>query len=125
MITELSSGYWLAFNFQVSHISTEVHFPCDTTFEKDLKEEWAVSQVITAVDYAHNDFVTTLLCGALNYQTVHHLFPGVSQYHYPAIAPIVMQVCKEFNVPYTVLPSFSEALLTHLRFLYKMGNQVE
>lgn len=33
-------------------------------------------------------------------QIEHHLFPGISQYYYPAIAPLVMQTCKEFNVPY-------------------------
>jgi len=123
LLTEIITGYWLAFNFQVSHISTEAVFPCDSTFNKDIEHEWAVVQVITAVDYAHGDFIQTLLCGALNYQTVHHLFPGVSQYHYPAIAPIIMEVCKEYKIPYNVLPSFSDALGTHLRFLYNRGNQ--
>ena len=33
-------------------------------------------------------------------QIEHHLFPGVSQYHYPALAPIVMATCKEFGVSY-------------------------
>jgi len=123
LVTEIATGYWLAINFQVSHISTEAHFPCDTAFERDLKSEWAVSQVITAVDYSHGDFVATLLSGALNYQTVHHLFPGVSQYYYPEIAPIIKQVCKEYGVPYNLLPSFGAALWAHVHYLYKMGNQ--
>ncbi len=40
-------------------------------------------------------------------QVVHHLFPGVCHTHYPAIAPIVLDTCKEFNVPYKVYPSVS------------------
>jgi len=122
LISELACGYWLAFNFQVSHISTEAVFPCDVKFEKNIQKEWAVSQVITSVDYAHNDPLMALLCGALNYQIVHHLFPGVSQYHYPAIAPIIQEVCKEYNVPYNVLPTFSAAISAHIGYLYKMGN---
>jgi len=124
MISEIITGYWLAFNFQVSHISTEAIFPCNDKVEQNLKSEWAVSQVISSVDYAHGSFIPTFLSGALNYQTVHHLFPGVSQYHYPAIAPIVMEVCKKYKVPYNVLPSFKAALYAHVDYMYKLGNQI-
>jgi hypothetical protein len=44
-----------------------------------------------------------------------------AQYHYPAIAPIVMKTCKEFNVPYRVVPSFFEAFSLHLQHLRDMG----
>lgn len=33
---------------------------------------------------------------------IHHLFPGINQYYYPAIAPIVKETCKEYGVPYNV-----------------------
>jgi fatty acid desaturase len=36
---------------------------------------------------------------------VHHLFPSICHTHYPAIAPIVLQTCKEFSVPYMVYPT--------------------
>jgi len=121
-ITELTTGYWLAINFQVSHISTEAFFPCSDHLEPSLKSEWAVAQVITSVDYGHGSFIQTFLSGALNYQTIHHLFPGVSQYHYPDIAPIVMEVCKKYNVPFNVLPSFKEAFFAHVNYMYQMGN---
>jgi len=61
------------------------------------------------------------LCGALNYQTEHHLFPGVSQYHYPAIAPIVRDVCKKYGHPYIYVPSMWEALKLHVVYLKQMG----
>jgi len=35
-------------------------------------------------------------------QVVHHIFPGINQYYYPQIAPIVKQACKEFGVPFNV-----------------------
>jgi len=124
-ISELVTGYFLAFNFQVSHISTETHFPCDAQIEPSLKEEWAVLQVITSVDYGHGSFLQTFLSGALNYQTIHHLFPGVSQYHYPSIAPIVIDVCKKYKIPFNILPSFVDALWAHLNYLYQMGNRIK
>jgi len=124
-LVELIIGYWLAFNFQVSHISTEAIFPCDAQYEPVLSKEWAVVQLLTSVDYGHDSVLQTLLSGALNYQTVHHLFPGVSQYHYPAIAPIIKDVCKKYKLPFNELPNFSDAWAAHVNYLYEMGNLQE
>ncbi len=48
------------------------------------------------------------LPGGLNHQTTHHLFPGVCQYYYPQITPIVRDACKKFGVRYNYLPTFSK-----------------
>ncbi len=44
LVTELASGYWLAFNFQVSHISDAAHFPMGREASDAVHDEWAVSQ---------------------------------------------------------------------------------
>lgn len=124
LLQELALGAWLAFNFQVSHISTSAAFPCDTQLNPEIQGEWAVLQVLSSVDYAHNSQLVTFLSGALNYQTTHHLFPCVSQYHYPAITPIIMQVCKKWKVPFNHLPTFQSAISAHVTYLYEMGNQI-
>ena len=38
-------------------------------------------------------------------QVVHHLFPNICHTHYPAIAPIVVDTCREFGIPYKVFPT--------------------
>jgi len=121
LISEFISGWYLALNFQVSHISPSAAFPDLAEEQSSFKDEWAVSQVKTTVDYGHGSLITAFLCGALNYQTVHHLFPSVSQYHYPAIAPIVMDICKKHKVSYTHIPTFAEALYLHFKHLSDMG----
>lgn len=98
--------------------SLDTHSP-----HKQWDIEWAQLQVRTSVDYAHKSSLMTFMCGALNYQTEHHLFPTVSQYHYPAIAPIVRQTCKEFGVQYNYIDTFTEAFKGHLRHLKKMGQE--
>lgn len=130
---EMITGYWLTLNFQVSHVSPSAevlsNFPIPSKADKSsmdntgkkFKDEWALTQLKTTVDYAHGDKIYTLLSGALNYQTTHHLFPGVSQYHYPAIALIVRKTAKEFGYPYFVLPSFWAALSCHFKQLETMG----
>jgi len=122
-LAEFITGYYLAFNFQVSHVSTTCDYPLGSDDSSEISDEWAVSQVRTSVDYSHGNYLTTFLAGALNYQVTHHLFPCVSQYHYPAIAPIVMEVCKEYEVNYKVLPSFAEAFACHILYLKEMGEK--
>jgi fatty acid desaturase len=122
---ELTTGYWLALNFQVSHVSDVADWPMGDKNSSEVGLEWAKAQAVASVDYSHNNWWTTFCCGALNYQIEHHLFPTVSQYHYPAIAPIVMQVCEKHNVRYNLLPDLPSALYHHLAHLYKLGQKGE
>ena len=117
-IAEFTTGYYLAFNFQVSHVSPAAVWP-DIT--QQMSDEWAINQMHTSVDYGHDSWLATFLSGALNYQSVHHLFPSVSQYHYPAIAPIVKQVCEKYGVRYNYLSSFAAAFHAHVAYLKEMG----
>jgi hypothetical protein len=85
---EFITGYYLAFNFQVSHVSTHCDYPIGNKQTPTIADEWAVSQVCggrllspfsiilntcvlqvkSSVDYSHGKWLTTFLCGALNYQ---------------------------------------------------------
>ncbi|KAF4032229.1 Fatty acid desaturase [Phytophthora infestans] len=121
LLAEFVTGWYLAFNFQVSHVSTACDYPGGDEEVSAIEDEWAISQIKSSVDYAHGSFLTAFLTGALNYQVTHHLFPGVSQYHYPAIAPIIMDVCNKYKIKYTVLPTFSAALAGHFEHLVVMG----
>ena len=123
LTAEMSTGYWLAFNFQVSHVSDIADWPLGDKNSNEVGLEWAVAQTVASVDYSQGDWWTTFCCGALNYQIEHHLFPTVSQYHYPAIAPIVQEVCKKYDVRYNVLPDFYSALYHHLLHLYNLGQK--
>lgn len=145
-IGDYFSGIYLAYNFQVSHITTHVSWPRGGTEEERktmekvaaerkrkglpsedpyavnmLTDSWAVTQVKTSLDYAHDSPITTYLSAALNYQIEHHLFPGISQYLYPEIAPIVQEVCRKHGVPYRYEKTFWAAWKQHVQFLWEMG----
>jgi len=126
--TEFTTGYWLAFNFQVSHISDDADFlfadmkkretgKCPAVFE----QEWAAAQIKTTVDYGHGSPLAAYLSGALNYQTIHHLFPSVSQYHYPAVTPIIMEVAKKHGLEFNVYDNFYDAFSGHIKHLRNLG----
>ena len=131
-------------------------------------------QVKTALDYGHDNPVMAFLCGALNYQArgvggapassdapelcgsapplqiEHHLFPGISQYHYPAIARLVQarsggvgeggcpdplphtppppppqSACAAHGIPYRYERSFFGAFRAHVQHLWEMGQRGE
>jgi len=65
-----------------------------------VQKDWAEMQVITTQDYAHDSAFWTSIVGSLNFQAVHHLFPQISQHHYPLIAPIVKETCAEYGIRY-------------------------
>jgi fatty acid desaturase len=102
----------------VSHVAEELEWPHPNNEEKD---EWAIAQVKASQDWGHGSFIATWFSGALNYQVTHHLFPGLSQYVYPEIAPIILDSCNKFNIPYRVLPGFKEALGSHVGHLRNLS----
>ena len=54
-------------------------------------------------------------------KVVHHLFPWVCHTHYPKIAPIVIDTCKEYGLKYMVYPSFWKAVEAHFRHMAAVG----
>jgi len=73
LVAELAAGAWLAYFFQVNHVS-EGALMTNTEDAKKIKE-WAVLQMESTVEYSHGDPLFTFLSGTLNYQAIHHLFP--------------------------------------------------
>ncbi|CDF33627.1 polyunsaturated fatty acid desaturase [Chondrus crispus] len=130
LATEFTTGYWLAFNFQVSHISDEVDFLFSDTAKREsgkcpavYEQEWAESQIKTTIDYSHDSPLAAYFSGALNYQTIHHLFPCVSQYHYPTVNPLIMDVAKKYGYEFKVYDSYADALAAHIRHLRNLGRE--
>ena len=129
LLSEVFTGFYLAYNFEVSHVSNEVEWPLGgalseglaSAANKVLPRPWADSQVATGVDYAHDSWAHAWWSGALNYQIEHHLFPGISQYHYPAIAHIVKKAAEDFGIPYRLEPTFWAAWTSHVKYLALKG----
>jgi fatty acid desaturase len=122
-VTDLAWSVYLSVIFQASHINNEVAWPLPSDTESsDWKEsDWAALQIESCLDFSHGDFWTTWLCGSLNYQAVHHLFPRVNQSYYPEMAPIVMQCCEEFGVKYRVKDNIWDMLKAHVARLEILG----
>lgn len=115
------SGIALATVFQLAHAVDETEIEPTPAPGERLSRPWAEQQLASTMDFAHGNALVTWYVGGLNYQIEHHLFPKISHVHYPAIAPIVRQVCAEHGVPYRVRPSMWSALKSHTRHLRLLG----
>ncbi len=121
-LTLAITGLLLGVVFQLAHAVEQATFRSSDECSRGSWHEW---QVRSTVDFCHGRGpvarLVTWYTGGLNYQTEHHLFPRVPHTAYPAILPVVQQVCKEFEVPHRVQPTLRQAIGSHYRHLRRLG----
>jgi len=120
-VAALVAGILLSVIFQVAHCVEEVAFPVPHSGTDRMDHAWAIHQVETTADFARGNRVVTWLVGGLNFQIEHHLFPRISHVHYPALSILVEQTCREFGIRYTAFGSFRAGLVSHFRWLRRLG----
>jgi linoleoyl-CoA desaturase len=101
--------------------------PDHDTFESAVEnhyegDDWLKLQVCNSGNFLTHNIPYTLCFGAINYQIEHHLFPNMSNEHYPVIAPIVKKYCSENNIPYTSHPTLYSAYKSYLKMIFYMKN---
>jgi linoleoyl-CoA desaturase len=119
---QMAKGFVLGLVFQLAHIVEALEFP-EAHVSGCMEDAWAVHQLRTTANFGRHSFITTFLCGGLNMQVEHHLFPKVCHTHYAAISNIVQQTAQEFGVPYYENVSFGTALASHYRLLRRFGKE--
>lgn len=120
VLTASVLGLVLGTVFQLAHCVELADFPLERS-PGQMENAWAVHQVETTVDFAPRSVAASWLLGGLNFQIEHHLFSRMCHVNYPVIAPIVEQVCAEFGVHYKRNPTMLAAVLSHYRWLRRMG----
>jgi len=111
-------GLTLSLIFQLAHITEGVNFKIDK-IEKE--EGWFIHQIKTTANFSLKNKLVHFVCGGLNFQIEHHLFPKVSHIHYPKLSKIVKETCEKFNIDYNTFPTLKEAIKSHIIQLKKLG----
>ena len=101
---------------QVSHVNAA----CVPDMSR--KVEWAEHQVRTCNDYRTRSRLWGILSIGLNNQVVHHLFPQVAPWHYPALAGIVEAACADHGIPYRASESWVAAFRELLRHVASLND---
>ena len=120
----LGNGNWLLLYF----FQTNFFYMFNIIFDHDLFEtnvqnkyhgkDWAMQQICHSGNFCNGNRFWTKWFGAINHQIEHHLFPNMSNTHYPTIAPLVKKYCKTNNIPYVHQPTFKEAIQSFVKTLY-------
>jgi linoleoyl-CoA desaturase len=113
-------GITLAVIFMLAHVVEETHYPLPND-QGNMNNTWAVHQLYTTADFGRENRVLNFICGGLNFQIEHHLFPRICHVHYRNISEIVKSTSKEYNLPYNDNPSFVCAIKSHIQLLKKLG----
>ncbi len=121
-IVNMVYGVLICNVFMLAHVLEPAEFFEPNSLGNVIDDEWAIFQIKTTVDFAPKNRFLNWYLGGLNYQVVHHLFPQICHIHYPKIAPILAEVCKEYGVAYNVYPTFTKALVANYGWLKLMGN---
>ncbi|MBI5154332.1 acyl-CoA desaturase [Candidatus Poribacteria bacterium] len=116
-------GVILSVVFQLAHTVEEAGFPLPEPETHMMEDAWFIHQIHTTVDFARNNKLVSWFVGGLNFQVEHHLFPKVCHIHYPAISRIVEETCAEFGVRYQAHKTVLRSIVSHYRWLYRMGQQ--
>ena len=120
-VTVLVVGMVLSVVFQLAHAVEGAEFPLPRPDSGRMENAWAVHQAETTVDFARGSRVVAWLLGGLNFQIEHHLFPRICHIHYPMLAPLVEETCREFGLRYVAHKSFLAGVASHFRWLRRMG----
>lgn len=117
-------GLTLSLVFQLAHVVEITEFENVALDEtKHLETAWAEHELKTTANFAMNNKLISWFVGGLNFQIEHHLFPRVSHVHYPAISKIVMEKCKQYNLPYNKYDGMFEAIASHFRVMRMLGEK--
>jgi linoleoyl-CoA desaturase len=120
-VAAIALGIVLSIVFQMAHCVEGVGFPLPMPTTGNMEEAWAIHQIETTVNFSRHNPVITWLLGGLNFQVEHHLFPRICHIHYPALANVVESTCREFGVTYREHPSFIGGVVSHARWLQRLG----
>jgi linoleoyl-CoA desaturase len=76
------------------------HFPAEAAMVRaDAVDDFVALQTLTTVNY-RTGWLGRLICGGVEYQIEHHLFPAISPAHYPKLSKLVAEYCQRNGYPY-------------------------
>lgn len=116
LLFHLSLGVVLTLIFQVAHVHQDCRYD-----GAPVETDWFTHQLMTSADFSTRNPIMNFLCGGLNYQAIHHLFPNVSYRHYPVIQLILKDLCQKHNVRYIEFEKFNDAVVAHFKWLNRMA----
>jgi len=112
---------FLTFTFFISHHITDTRY---TSVEsgRTIEASWLIHQITSTVDFHPHSTFFNCIFGGFNAHVAHHLLPGVSHVHYPALTHMIKSVLRENEISYHAV-TFLGGVKSHLKHLKNLGRQ--
>lgn len=120
LVMQMAGGFVVALIFQLAHLVEQASFPKPDE-NGVIYNQWAVHELLTTTNFGTNNPFLNMVCGGLNFQIEHHLFPYISHVHYKKVSEIVKKTAEEYGFPYFENPTFYEAVCSHVRLIKRLG----
>jgi len=76
------------------------HYALDKLEKDEGKKSNFISNQLTTTKNVAPGVIVDWICGGLNYQIEHHLFPTIPRHNLSKIKPLVEEFCKQNKLPY-------------------------
>ncbi|SCF38450.1 fatty acid desaturase family protein [Micromonospora mirobrigensis] len=113
LLNQAIFGFYLGAVFAPNHKGMVVH-------HNDVELDWLHRQVLTSRNIRSTRF-TDFMYGGLNYQIEHHLFPSMPRGNLRKVRPMVIEYCREHDIPYYEVPVW-RSYLEVARYLGKVSD---
>jgi len=125
IMSEIAAGYFVGINLPINHTTDKVDWPLIKKDEKTggtyIDQEWAVEQVRTCKDYAHESWFFNNLFGGLNNHATHHLLPALHHSYYIEVYPIVKQCARDWNIEIPDVATYYEVIYDFVHNLWNLS----
>jgi len=122
LIFNICASYTVALALISAHVGEHSVYPSPGK-NGEMQQSWVRHQIVTTTDFATNSKLITHLFGGFNHHIVHHVFPNICHIHYPQLTPILIETCREFDMPYQYNATLTDAVLSHFNFLKLRSHQ--
>lgn len=116
----LVAGLFMACVFQVNHFTARTVNKRDAALAQH-GTDWAAMQIASSNDFAVDSTLWNHVCGGLNFQIEHHLYPTLNHWHYPVVARELHRICKRRGIDITVYDTIWDAVADHQKLLVMMA----
>jgi linoleoyl-CoA desaturase len=120
LCAHFAMGLILTLTFLCGHLTENAQFP-EIDEKGNLDRNWAAHVYDTTGDFAVSNPLVCWMVGSINVHIIHHLLPHVNHTHYRSLSNIIQKTAKDYNLPYFGFSSFTGAIISHFKFLKKMG----
>lgn len=113
-----------SFEFVIMTQGAHLHGEC-MVGKEDQFRSWAKRQAATSVNFCPSSSFWSFVTGGLNFQSLHHVVPGIGGSHFPDLYPEYKKLCEKHGVPLKESKDIMSFFQGFLRWIQELARNDE